>query len=102
MHADHYLHNALILLVADAVTYEPVSTPNFPANREINGVFHRIRALGAILKADMRANSEACSKIPYATEQGIILKEQGNLALEQGISESSPDEVVGTHNLIAG
>jgi hypothetical protein len=48
----------------------------------------------------MRANSEACSKIPYATEQGIILKEQGNLALEQGISaESSPDEVVGTHRL---
>ena len=72
--------------MADAVAFEPVSTLKFPANREINREFHQIPALGAILKADTRANSEACSKIPYATEQGIILKEQGNLALEQGIS----------------
>src|SRR5262245_55549933 len=27
--------------------------------------------------ADMRANSEACSRIPYSTEQGIFAKEQG-------------------------
>jgi hypothetical protein len=64
-------------VVADAVLIEPVSTPKFPANREINREFRRIRLLGAILKADTRANSEACSKIPYSTEQGIIAKEQG-------------------------
>jgi hypothetical protein len=29
------------------------------------------------LKADTRANSEACSEIPYSTEQGIFAKEQG-------------------------
>jgi hypothetical protein len=51
-------------MVADAVAFEPVSTLEFPANREKNREFHQIRALGAILKADTRANSEACSEIP--------------------------------------
>jgi hypothetical protein len=64
-------------VAADAVLVEPVSTPKFPANREINREFRRIRQLGAILKADTRANSEACSEIPYSTEQGIFAKEQG-------------------------
>jgi hypothetical protein len=67
-------------VVADAVTVEPVSISKFPANREINREFHRIRPLGAILKADMRAISKAFSQIPYATEQGIISAEQGILA----------------------
>src|SRR5665811_1067029 len=39
-------------MVADAVTYEPVSTLKFPANREKNREFRRIRPLSAILKAD--------------------------------------------------
>ena len=43
-------------LMADAVTYEPVSTPKFPANREINREFRRIRTFGANLKADTRAD----------------------------------------------
>ena len=51
-------------VVADAVAFEPVSTLKFPANREKNREFHQIRALGAILKADTRANSEACSEFP--------------------------------------
>src|SRR5450830_1073828 len=84
-------------MVADAVTYEPVSTLKFPANREKNREFRRIRPLSAILKADTRANSKACSEIPYATEQGIISAEQGILAQEQGIfacrkPKSSPEE----------
>jgi hypothetical protein len=88
-------------VVADAVGFEPVSTPKFPANREICREFHQIGPLGAILKADARANSEACSEIPYETEQGIISEKQGNLAQEQGISAAkvtiTPDEVAGTH-----
>jgi hypothetical protein len=36
------------------------------------------------LKAGTRANSGACSEIPYATEQGIILTVQG-IPAEQGI-----------------
>jgi hypothetical protein len=83
------------MLVADAVAVEPVSTPKFPANREINREFHQIGPLCKILKADTRADSKASSEIPYATEQGIILAEQG--IEEQRISlaktESSPDEV---------
>jgi hypothetical protein len=72
-------------VVADAVPVEPVSTPKFPANREINREFCRIRALDAILNAGTRANSKACGKIPYATEQGNILEEQGIPAEKQGI-----------------
>jgi hypothetical protein len=87
--------------VADAVTIEPVSTAKFPANREKNREFSRIRPLSAILKADTRANLEACSEIPHATEQGIIFVEQGIPAQEQGIlpakTKSSSDEVFGTH-----
>jgi hypothetical protein len=89
-------------MVVDAVTYEPVSTPKFPANREINREFRRIRAPGAILIAGTRANSKACRKIPYSAEQGIISAEQGILVQEQGIfpgpnPKSSPDQVFGTH-----
>jgi hypothetical protein len=81
--------------VADAVTVEPVSTPKFPANREINREFCRIRPLSAILKADTRANSETCSEIPYATEQGIILVEQGIPTREQGILPVKTKAMVG-------
>jgi len=59
-------------MVADAVQVEPVSTPGFPANREINREFCRIRLLGAILKADTRANSEACSEIPYSQNRELF------------------------------
>jgi hypothetical protein len=72
-------------VVADAVTVEPVSIPQFPANRENNREFCRFRPSGAILSANRQANSEGCNKIPYAKEQGIISKEQGILAREQGI-----------------
>ena len=66
-------------MVADAVLVEPVSTHEFPANREINREFHRNRTFGANLKADTRANSKASREIPYAGEQGIISAEQGIL-----------------------
>ena len=72
-------------MVADAVTYEPVSTPKFPANREINREFRRIRTFGVNLKADTRANSEACTEILYAAEQAKFSKEQEISTREQGI-----------------
>ena len=89
-------------MVVDAVTYEPVSTPKFPANREKNREFRQIRPLCAILKADTRANSKASSEIPYSGEQGIISAEQGILVQEQGIFPGQirnhhRDEVFGTH-----
>jgi hypothetical protein len=45
----------------------------------------QIRPLDTILVADTRANSEACSEIPYSTEQGIFAREQGICMREQGI-----------------
>ncbi len=71
-------------VVADAVQVEPVSTANFPANREKNREFRQIGPLGAILKADTRANSEAFSEIPCATEQGIFGAQQGISWAKQG------------------
>jgi hypothetical protein len=71
-------------MVVDAVLVEPVSSPKFPANREINREFRQIRLVGAILHADTRANSEACREIPYSAEQGIFAKEQGICTGEQG------------------
>ena len=82
-------------MVADAVHYEPVSTAKFPANREINREIRQIRPPDAILKANTRANSEACSKIPYSTEQGIFVKEQGNLGQEQGFCLLKTEIVAG-------
>ena len=81
--------------MADAVVVEPVSTPKFPANREINREFCQIRTLCEILKANTRANSKAFSQIPYATEQGIISAEQGILAQEQGISPAKTKIIAG-------
>ena len=60
--------------MVDAVDLEPVSASKFPANREENREFRRIRPLNPILNAGTRANSEACGEIPYSTEQGIFVR----------------------------
>ena len=60
--------------------------PLFPANREINREFCKIRLTSAVLAPSGRVNSATCSQIPYALEQGNIFTEQGILAQEQGIS----------------
>src|SRR5262249_20664427 len=57
----------------------PSPTHKFPADREKNREFRRIRLPSAILKTDTRANSESCSEIPYSTEQGIFADGTGNL-----------------------
>jgi hypothetical protein len=62
----------LKILVVDAVIVEPVSTPKFPANRDINREFRQIRSLCKILNADTRAISKAFGQITYATELGIL------------------------------
>jgi hypothetical protein len=84
-------------VAADAVIVEPVSTPQFPANRELP----LICPLRAIVEADTRVNSRVFGRIPYATEQGITSAEQGILVQEQGILPatrfSPPDEIFGTH-----
>jgi len=71
--------------VADAVLVEPVSTPKFPANREINREFCQIRTHCKILKANTRTNSKTFSQIPCAKEQEIILAKQEILAQDQRI-----------------
>ena len=81
--------------MADAVQVEPVSTLEFPANREKNREFRQIRSLCEILKANTRAISKAFSKITYVKEQGIISAEQGILAQEQGILRIKSEIIIG-------
>ena len=72
-------------VVADAVQVEPVSTPQFPANREINREFFNFgpnRRLGVAIRPMIQ---RTWSEIPYSTEQGIFAKEQGICTREQGI-----------------
>ena len=72
-------------VVADAVIVEPVSTPKFPANREINREFGRIRPRRRFTVVSRQTNSMLCSRIPYANKQGFDLTEQGLSTQEQGI-----------------
>jgi hypothetical protein len=72
-------------MVVDAVIAEPVSTPRFPANREKNREFCKIALTGPPQTAKNGVVTGLARRIPYSTEQGIILAEQGILAQEQGI-----------------
>jgi hypothetical protein len=80
-------------VVADAVLIGPVSKSKFPDNREINREFFNFGPFSAILAPNRQANSIACSKIPYAMEQGIFLTEQGIIFAEQGIL--APEQGIG-------
>ena len=63
----------------------PPALPVFPANRE----FYREFCKKAAWRTPETANNDGATglltQIPYSTEQGIILSEQGSLAQEQGI-----------------
>jgi hypothetical protein len=63
-------------MVAHAVTFEPVSTDKFPANREKNREFYKIAALGAPETAISGAVTGFSLRIPYSTKQGICFAEQ--------------------------
>jgi hypothetical protein len=56
----------------------------FPANREINREFFRIRPFTAIFVSDQPADSIAYSRIPYATKQGIFRDISGKFFEETG------------------
>src|SRR5262245_39707159 len=71
-------------MVADAVGFEPVSAFKFPANRENNREFCKIRPSATNLRSRTRANPMAYGEIPYAAEQGIFAKEQRICLHEQG------------------
>jgi hypothetical protein len=71
-------------VVVDAASIEQVSTFKFPANREKNREFCRIRPSDAIFEPNPRADSIACGKIPYATEQGIFSGVAGNFFQRTG------------------
>jgi|ERR1700680_1756505 len=59
--------------------------PKFPAIREKNREFCKFVADSEFFAPIQRANPEAWSKIPCATEQGNNSREQGWLRQDQGI-----------------
>ena len=71
-------------VVADAVQVEPVSTAEFPANREKNREFCRNGMSGASATVNNGVVIGLSTRIPYSTEQGIILAEQGKLGARTG------------------
>jgi len=71
-------------LAEEAVLREPVSTPKFPANREMNRGFCGFKPSCTIFAPGHPANSMAYSQIPYVAEQGIGFTEQGSSWSEQG------------------
>jgi hypothetical protein len=85
----------LKILVVNAVIVEPVSTPKFLANRDINREFRQIRSLCEILNADTRAISKAFSQTLYTTERGIISAVHGILTQEQGILSTKSEIIIG-------
>ena len=72
-------------MVADAVAVEPVSTPQFPANREINREFRKIMTSGASETVNIDVVTGLPMRISYSTKQRIISAKQGILVQEQGI-----------------
>jgi hypothetical protein len=72
----------------------------FPDNREFNREFFKFGPFSAILVYNRQANSIACRKIPYATEQGIIVAEQGNWTSDQFFEPCARRIVLG--HLITG
>ena len=81
--------------MADAVAFEPVSIPKFPANREKNREFYRIAVSVASETVNNGVVTGLPKRIPYSTEQGIILAEQGILAREQGILSARIEIIAG-------
>jgi hypothetical protein len=79
-------------VVADAVAVEPVSTTKFPANREKNREFFKIRTASQIRGLDRPVNSGGWLEIPYSLEQGISEQQQGILERDQGISAASSSQ----------
>jgi hypothetical protein len=73
----------LILLVSD------------PANREFYREFCKIAVSGAPETVNNGVVTGLLIRIPYSTEQGIILAEQGILAREQGILSAKTEIIVG-------
>src|SRR5262249_27234154 len=59
----------------------PVS--KFPANRQNNREFCRIRPFGTNLRSRMRGNPMASAKFPIQLNRDFFLKEQGIYTLEQ-------------------
>ena len=58
----------------------------FPANREFNREFCKIVASGALRDPNLLRRRKALKRIPYLTEQGIILTEQGILDCTPGVN----------------
>src|ERR1700730_1414222 len=72
-------------LAEDAVQCEPVSDANSLLTGKLTGNFAVSGPLRRFWCSRRRANSMACSRVPYAMEQGIFVPKQAMFCSEQGI-----------------
>jgi len=70
-------------MVAEAVTVEPVSALNFPANREKNRDLSDSWLLSCQRDSKNLRKCRTIEEVPYSTEQGTILAQQRLLTQEQ-------------------
>jgi hypothetical protein len=61
-------------MVVDAVLVEPVSTPKFPANREINREFRQIRLLAQFCTLTREQIQRLAAKFPTQPNRGFLQK----------------------------
>jgi hypothetical protein len=73
-------------MAADAVAIEPISTTKFPANREKNREFFHFWPDSGLEHPMRPMISRAFEQIPYVTEQGILLQEQGIFSVKSEIT----------------
>jgi hypothetical protein len=80
------------MLVAHAFHVEPVSTREFPANREINREFRRIRLLSTILKANAEQIQRLAAKFPTQQNREFLRRNREfageNREFERAIEQS--------------
>src|SRR5262249_11158586 len=89
-------------VVVVAVGCELVSASKFPANRENNREFCRMRPSVAIFVLNEPAASIAYNGIPYATEQGISKRVSGKIFQETGNRYVAPWRIESTSSAIEG
>ena len=90
--------------LADAVIVEPISTLQFPAIREKNREFNKIRTSGAAEIVNNAVVTGLSVLIPYSAEQGIILDRESsreNRDFFRPELNSSPHEILATKSLWA-
>jgi len=88
-------------LVAHAVQVEPVSTSEFPANREINREFRRIRLLDCDLESRHASKFKGLQRNSLLNRTGNFCEGTGNLQARTGITKEGHAAFMASRSVVA-